>query len=440
MAKTQARRRARRARPRLKPAQQPYDPLAPSYKTQGDFNRAVKQGARAQVQPDLDTIASEGREAAGAHTQRGTDITNWYGHAQQAAQAGFDRLSEATKGILGTLQGYQGDAQAGLSAALRQQSEAANAEAAKLGVAGPATDPNIARTAAAYGGGNAIGLTGDIAAVLGRGAADIGIRGIEGREANTAETGRYTGITDELRNRRRDVMGRVPALRAQLRSQYGQEELGRAGQAFQQGLANKQFGETVRSNKAGEKNAGRQTKLAESQFGETKRSNLVTEGQRQTELGISQQQADTERRRIQAEIRTAKDPQEKADLEARAKRWDSGVQILQQALAQTDNDVIKKDFDDGTSGVDIKATNKRIKARLKGQFDAIHARIMATTGMGPGEAYRVMMTSNDQGWVSHARKKLQQLKNDRALEGIHKNPDQPPMNKKLKPITKKFPR
>jgi hypothetical protein len=362
-----------------------YDPLAPSFKYQRGYKRAIKRRAQSQIDPLLGEVNTEGREAAGAHNTRAQELTGWYNHAGDAAKAGFDRLQQATKGLLGSASGYQGDAQGALASALRQQQGDAQSEAAKLGVSAPAQQPGLLESLQATGSGNQLGLTGDIAGLLGRSSADIGITGLRGVEAGQQEGDRYRAITDELTKRRRDIMGTLPGLREQARGAIDQEELGKAGQRFQQGLARDQFG--LQEDQFGldkqrfgeEKKTGKaQRKLARLQFGEDVRSHKVGERQQDEQLGISHDQVANERQRIHNELVTAIDQTEKDNAVAKAKAFNSGVEALQSFLKPTKAETRK---------------NGSIKSTYKRSFADAYDTLTYQLGMSPNEALRVLRTA-----------------------------------------------
>jgi hypothetical protein len=362
-----------------------YDPLAPSFKYQRGYKRAVKRRAQSQIDPLLGEVNTEGREAAGAHNTRAQELTGWYNHAGQEAKAGFDRLQQATQGLLGSASGYQGDAQGALASALRQQQGDATTEAAKLGVSAPAQQPGLLESLQATGSGNQLGLTGDIAGLLGRSSADIGITGLRGAEAGQQEGDRYRAITDELTKRRRDIMGTLPGLREQARGAIDQEELGKAGQRFQQGLARDQFG--LQEDQFGldkqrfgeEKKTGRaQRKLARQQFGEDVRSHKVGERQQDEQLGISHDQVANERERIRQEGINAVAKGIADDSEAKAKSFNAGVESLQAFLKPSKAETRK---------------NGSIKSTYKRSFDDAFDSLTMELGLSPGMAYRVLRTA-----------------------------------------------
>jgi hypothetical protein len=417
---------AKLAQKKVKP--KPYNPLASPYKTQTDFDNAVRNTARGQIDPQLGEIGYQTGQADSAHANRNREMQGWYQAESDAARAGADSLAGANQGILTSLQGQGQDVQAGMAAALRAQQEAANAEAAKLGGTARTIDPNLLTAIAGYGGAGNMALGGDIASANARASADIGIAGTGAREAAQAEQRRYQGVQQGFNDQRRSLFAELPGLMEQARQNLTTTELGRAGQAFQQGLATDQFGLSQRAQTDAERNSARsrsssraQDKLAQDQFGlskkqlaEQKRAQLVSETQRDTELGISQENADTQRAQVIAAAGND------ADIaKAKGQQFDSGLKILQGVLGQTKNDIIyRKDPNSKapTKEVDVKATQKRIEARTRGKFDQTLQSIMAATGMGEGTALRVMMAGSNTGWAKNAADRLNKLKKARKAE------------------------
>lgn len=411
---------AKLAQKKAKPKPKPYDPLASPYATQADFDNAVRTTARGQIDPQLGEIGFQTGQADSAHRNRNRELQGWYQAENDAARAGAAGLAGANQGILTSLQGQGQDVQAGMAAALRAQQEASNQTAQSLGATARTIDPNLLAAVSSYGGAGNMALAGDIAGANTRASADVGISGTAGRQAAEAEQRRYQGVTQGLDDQRRGLFAELPGLMEQARQNLGTSELARSGQAFQQGLATDQFGLASRAQDDSEKNSARsrsssrsQDQLAQDTLDEQKRAQLVSETQRDTELGISQENADTQRAQVIAAA-----GQDANVAEAKGKQFDSGLKILQGVLGQTKNDVVyKKDrYGTATKEVDVGKTQARIESRTQGKFDQTLQSIMAATGMGEGTALRVMMAGSNQGWAKNAAKRLNALKNARKVE------------------------
>jgi len=404
----------------------PYNPLASPYATVGDFNTAVQKTARSQIDPQLGEIDYQTGQATSAHQNRNREQQGWYQAESDAARAGASGLAQSNQAILDSLKAGGQDVQAGMAAALRAQQQASEAEASRLGGQARTVDPNLLTAMAGYGGAGNMALAGDISGSNARANAQIGITGTAGRQAGEAESRRFEGIRQGLNDQRRGIFATLPGLMEQARQNLGNTELARSGQSFQQGLARDQFGLAERAQSDSELNSKRtrissraQDQLAQDTFGEQKRAQRVSEAQKTIELGISQQNADTQRKQVEAAAGSDKDV-----AEAKGKQFDAGVQILQGVLGQTKNDIVyKKDKVTGsaTKEIDVKKTMQRIEARTKGKFDQTLQSIQAATGMGEGTALRVMMAGSNTGWAKEAAARLNRLKKARKAIDNSKN-------------------
>lgn len=370
------RRRARSKRPRVK--SKPYNPTAPGFKTQGQYETAVKRRANAQIQPLLGDLNSEGRTEQRRNIGRTADIGRWAGFQTQAAQQGQQGVNDALTKLLGASGVYSGDANAALAGALRAQGEEQAQTARSLGVATPGQDPAVNDALAAYRTGNQLGLAGDFAGLIGTAGAQVGISGIQGREAADAERDRYAGITDELDRRRRDIRGRLPGILAETRSTINEEEQGKQAQRFQQGLARDQFGLSEKEFGLNRQNTRFQQRLASRTQGETERSNRASEGIQQGQLGVSQDQVANERLRIAADIQNAGSDADRKRAEDSGRAFNSGVEALQDFLKPTKPELRK---------------NGSTKSTYKRSFRDAFETLTMQVGLSPAMAYRVLRTS-----------------------------------------------
>jgi hypothetical protein len=397
----------------------PFNPLAPQYKSQKGFNKAVRVQAKQQIAPGLQDIKQRQTEASGAHTTRNQELMGWYGNQQTGLQAAQDRLQGAMQGLLQTsgLE-FQGGTDA-LAGALRKSQDANAAEAAKLGGVAPNQNEDYLKASAAYGTADQAGLLGDIAGGIGRSAANLGIGGIAGRTAGENEQRRYQTINDELTNERSALRAQLPGIQSQVRSQLSSNELARAGQAFQQNLARDQFGlDTAQFGETKHMNAF-QRKLARRQQRETERGARVQEGQNEQQIrnqaAVDVAQVNNQRAQIQADIRNASTKQEQDMAKARADRFNNGVDILSNFLDP-------KAYIKGG-----KLNNKAYENSIKGRFGEVYHRIQAVTGMSEHEALLVMRTAANPGWAKHANDLLRKLKNKKTAQKVksHTHPLKP---------------
>lgn len=370
----------------------PYNPAAVTqYPSKAAFNNTVNTRARSQLQPTLTDIRNRRREELGAHDTREADIKGYYDFDLAARQAAQDRMQQALTGLLTSVGTTNQDAQAGLAAALRPAQDANAAAAQTLDVAPQGTDPQIAATLAAYGKGNQLGLAGDFGAYLTRSAADIGLTGAERRQAGQTEAQVSRSNLEDLTRERSDAMKTLPALRDQARQGLMQELLANSQNKLawrQFGLGRDQFGETVRSNKAGERLANRQARLAESQFGESKRARRFDEQQAREQSRLNRDQLKLARRELGAKIDQATNDQEMAAAENQAKQFDSAAQWLEGYLAPGDMDMKYNQ-----NGKKVFSPAK-YKARVNnGKFHEVLVNLMTKFGLDRATAYEVLRTA-----------------------------------------------
>lgn len=380
------------AKPKPKVKPKPYNPAGVTqYPSEAAFNKVLNTRVQGQLQPTLNDIRARRTEELGAHDTRNRDIQSYYGFDLAARQAAQTRMQDALTGILGSVGTSNADATAGLSAALRPGVDANTAAASQLGVSAPGTDPALASSLAAYGQGNKMGLAGDFGSYLTRSAADIGLTGVEGRDAGQKESDVNTANLKALTKERTDANAQVPALREQARAAMMQEILGNSQNKLawrQFGLGQDQFGETVRSNKANEGLSKKQLALAKKQFQETKRATKFDEGIASKNAQLNQDQLQLARDELNAKIDQATTKEESDAATNAAKQFDSAAQYLQGYLSPGDQDMKynsngKKVFSPG-----------QYKARVNDKkFHEILVNIMTTYGLDRATAYQVMRTA-----------------------------------------------
>lgn len=369
----------------------PYNPAGvTTYPSRKAFGGAVNRLAKSQIQPTLNDISTRQREETGAHKTRVGDISGYYNFDLNARQAAQTRLQEALTGILNRNDVLGGGANEGLAAALRASAAPQDAAATQLGVAPTPTDPSIMGALGAYGKADSMGLAGDAAGALTRGAADLSIAGAAQREAGMNEEAlnkaNLTGLTKE----RSAAMSQLPGLRTQARQTLLQQILANS----QNKLAWRQFGSSSDL-------AQQQQDLAESQFGETKTQNRaqnkISRGQLKEQTRASK--AGEKQARVNAKLDGKKLDLERQQItatqgEAAAKQFDGAVEFLSSYLSPSDLDY--KYNDNGKKVFAPKLYNKRIS------FDEALTQIMNRYGMDSLQAYQVLGTAGIPAWRKKA--------------------------------------
>jgi hypothetical protein len=397
----------------------PYNPLQSPYPNQGAFNKAVKTTAMSGIKPQLGELNTQGRYEAGAHKTRSQQIGGWYGGQTDAARASANNLQQASQSLLGSTQAGNQGAYDAMSAAVNKINADATKSANELGVGAKPVDPNTLLATQAYGQGGNLSLIGDIAAAQAHANALAPQAQMAGTEAGLQENAKFNATKRDIEAQRRQLKAQIPGLMETARSNLSQTELARSGQRFQQGLARdqfglqqKQFGEDVKNSRAQRTATRAQTRLATRQFGETQRAQKVSERQRDNELGISQQNADTQRAQVIADAQTVAGKGNDEVVKARAKQFDKGITILQNAWKMTDADKVYKEDKDHfqTKDLDPGKVNQRMQHRMHGQFNPMVNQIMANTGLTKMEALRVMMAAPNNGWRREAQRQIKVLK------------------------------
>lgn len=367
---------------------QPYSPAeVTTYPSQAAFNTTVRNRARGQLAPTLDDIRARRKQELGAHTTRSREIGDLYNFDLAARQAAQTRLNEALTGILNRNDVLGSGAQAGLSAALKTVGDQNAAAAQQLGVTVPGTDPQVAATLAAYNKGNSMGLAGDFAGSLARSAADIGITGVERREAGEREMAMNRANLQALDEERTAANKTLPQLQEEARSGLLNEILANS----QNKLAWKQFGE-------GRRQFNKQQTLAEDQFGEQKRARKFDEGEALKQSQLNQDQLDLARDELNAKIDQATTDQDMTNAENAAKQFDSATEWLSGYLAPGDQDMKYND-----SGKKVFSPGKWQK-RIKGSFNDTVNQLITRFGLDRGTAYTVLSTASIPGWRKNALK------------------------------------
>jgi hypothetical protein len=251
-----------------------------------------------------------------------------------------------------------------------------------------------------------LGTLGNLEASRGSAARDIAITGVGGQEAATEEGRRYNAIIKDLTNQRSDVRARLPGIREEVRQQMQNEEMQKASQRFQEGLAGKQFRLQKRGQKFQEGLANKQQGLAERAQGETERSNRA--GEKLNWAGIR-----NERARIAQEVANAGTDAQKEQAQARGERFNAGVEILTNWFKPSKQEQGKK----GKMGP---KQQEAYNQRLTHGYTEMVQQVMASTGMGPVEARRVVLAASDRTsdwgkrWVRRAAQEIKDIRRKRA--------------------------
>lgn len=223
---------------------QPYDPLAPSFQNQGQYNAAVRSRAQSQYRPDLLNLRSEQNAEERAHTGRVSDIQGLYNSYGSELSKAYDDANQALNKIIGSENASTQSAQGALQGALRSSQEQQGALTQQLGGAPTSPAPSQASLGAAYGIGEAAktNTNTSVAQALAAAASRQALPALGKLQAVDTENRRNRGVLADIRGKRRDVTSRIGEFREKARSDISSEEQNRENLRFQQRIAQKKLG------------------------------------------------------------------------------------------------------------------------------------------------------------------------------------------------------
>ena len=227
-----------------KGGKQPFSALSPSFKTMGQFRKAIKRRTQGYIQSQLKPVKAATQEENLANRGRVGDIRkdyNYYtGQVRQAANQTQNALDE----LLATRGAGSAAAQNTLAATLAGIREGDRAQATTIGGTLPSSDNATNAILTGFGSAeaaqNALGQQFGAQSAFERGR--VGTAGLARVRANEDEAARHRAIVLQLAKEMMAIKETRPAIREQMRQQIMQEELQRAAQRAQNQLANKQLG------------------------------------------------------------------------------------------------------------------------------------------------------------------------------------------------------
>jgi hypothetical protein len=364
---------------------QPFRLLENPYRTQGQFNRAVKQRARLSYGPALNDIEGQRREEESAHRGRRQDIQRYFGGMEDSLRSSYEESSKALNQLIATREDTSRAARSGLEAALNASEAAAKERAASLGIEpseGLGQGLKAAGVAAEEGRANT--LAGSIAAMIEGSSQRRSLAPLGALAATRRENSRSENVLSNLRSQRRRVVGEIPGYEETSREQLYQQLLAQQNQGFQQQIAGRQFG------------------LQREQFGlERERFGLEqNKFQHQSRIDwanvqINRAQLVNERERIEAEIKNARDARSQEAAKAKAKRWDNASNWLASYLAPSDSEIIRNS-NEGRRTVRIK------HGAYRRDYQHAYRILTVQFQLEPRLAYRLISTVSLPGWRKRA--------------------------------------
>lgn len=319
---------SRRPRAITQAAPKPYDPYAPLAPSVIEENARAR--AQSQIQPELDDIASTGRDYTGANQSRQTELTGWYNNFQSNLDNSFNQTSDALNQLIALNNGGNREATDILSRALSGSNKGVSDAAAQIGgVATPQGNDADILAAAHQSSENQNNFVGAQAlATLNAQGDRRGLAGIGRIEAGAAEQRRYDAQAKELQNQRTAVNRRLPDLTSAARAEIQDREAQKMGMGeakqnrlFQQYLAEKELGLKSR-------NQTFQEWLGSQQLGLDKRKQSSQEKVDWANIGLGKAQLREQIRQFDLEAAGGGPADKKERAKLRAGQWATGLEML----------------------------------------------------------------------------------------------------------------
>lgn len=294
-----------------------YNALESPYKTQGQFNQAVKQTAQAQYQPELDQFTHEQAGETGLHNQREGENASIYNTYSAQAKEAFERAKNSLAEVASHQNASSDAAQKALQAAL--------GGSGIPGLSGPTNPGDFMQEATNFGNQSGSTLAGIQSAVLGEASGAETVPGAFRNEAQTAERQRDQSKLNEVAEGRQKVLGNIPNVQAKVRGELSKQEQEREGAKLQSQVAQGKLGlekQDVAGKRAGEK------EQIKAKGQEAREANALKYHELAINAGFESQKIAQSREELNAKVLEAKNTKQKLAAELGAKRYDHGLEIM----------------------------------------------------------------------------------------------------------------
>lgn len=289
-----------------------FRPLAPGIKNQLQLRKAIQRRTEAAIRPKLRAVNELGKEEGRAHSGRKRDLREMYGYQQQEVSRAYEEALQAANNLLGQTGSTVTGGQETLLAALESTRAGDRAQANIVGGVLPQGEADDAVVAASGVGSATLGhLAGDIADTSRAGAGRVANVSLGRNRALSKEAERYGAVQSKLREQRQDIREEIPSAREEARKAILDEELARAAERERERIARESL-----------ELEGRKTTTEEKAQKETERSNRAQES-------IAWGQIRAEKQRYRREVEDATSGAEQEAAEARAERYNRGVEVFQ---------------------------------------------------------------------------------------------------------------
>lgn len=295
----------------------PYNALNSPYRTQGEFNTAVGQTAKAGYQPKLDELKTEEEGETGLTSQREADNVNIYKQYSEQAKEAFEK-AKATMSEIASRQ----------NASTKAGQEALQGALSNTGVPGVSPVQNQqAFLAEASGLGNESSqvLAGEEAGLTTEMSKDLLVPGAGLDEARREEAVRNAGVLNKIASERDKIVRTIPEITEKTRQEMMKDEETRQANRLQEQIAQQKLGleQEYHKEAVGQRREGVAEKRKE-------RQEVVGLDQKklQEEAGIKTKKLQVEKEKVWAAVEKTKDAQKKAAATLYAKRYDNAVTIM----------------------------------------------------------------------------------------------------------------
>lgn len=370
---------ARAPRPPAPRAKAPsYNALNSPYGTQKAFNKGVEQDAKAQYQPELNSLSTEEQGEQGLHAQRESDNVNIYKQYSEQAQAAFNDAQNTMAQIASR--------QNSSTAAGQQALQAALSNTGVSGLGSVANQNQFTNEAAGLGNEGSQTLAGEQSGLTGEMTKDLSVPGAGLAEASQQEQTRDNSALAKINSERGKVLSNVPNIVAKTRGELTKQEQEREANKLQQKIAGDKLG--LEGKEAGTKASSEKASLGLKSTENNEQINLKNK-ELATSAGLESEKLEIEREKIVAEGKKAKTAEQKVAAELAAKRFDHGLEIMAGYLKEND----KAEYRPGVPNAQALAAEGKIEYRRNAQH--LYNILTQQGNLTAPEAFRLMKSSGN---------------------------------------------
>jgi hypothetical protein len=393
--------------PRAAPVKNPYNALNSPYRTQEEFNKAVKSTARAGYEPKLNElkVAEEGEK--GLTGQREADNVSIYKQYSEQANQAFEK-AKSTMAEIASRQ----------NASTKAGQEALQGALSNTGISGVAPVQNqqgFLAEASGLGNESSQVLAGEEAGLTTEMSKDLLVPGAGLGEARREEAVRDAGALNKIASERDKINREVPNVTEKTRQEMMKDEETRQANRLQAQIAQKKLGLEQEYHKE----AVGQKKEATSERRKERQETVRLDTQKLAdEAGLKSKKLIVEREKVWAAVEKTKDTEKKAAATLYAKRYDNAQKGMLEYLKVNP----KLEYLPGS----VQPGLPPPEGKMLYHRDAGHLYKMLTEQffLSPDEAFR-MMKSTGNGYIEqYARTEEARMNQSKILKNTQNTPTQ----------------